>query len=45
MVVLNQCCSVTGIQGWGKHILGRKASCLEKDNADVTDDQPIIAPW
>jgi len=38
MVALSQYCSVTGIQGWGKHISGRKASCLEKGNADIIDD-------
>jgi len=44
MVALSQCYSVTGIQEWGKRILGRKTFGLERGNADVTDDWQIIAP-
>jgi len=43
--VLSQCCCVTEIREWGKRILGRKATRLEKDNVDVTDYRQIIAPW
>ena len=42
--MLNQYCSVTGIPGWGKLMLGRKDSCLEKDSVDVADEQQIIVP-
>lgn len=44
MVGLSQCCSVMGIQEWGKHILGGKASRLEKGNVDA-DHYQITAPW
>ena len=39
MVALSQCCSVTGILGWEKLILGRKEPCLEQDDANVVDHQ------
>ena len=45
MVALSRCCSVPGIQEWGKHISGSKTSLLEKDGVDVTDYRRIIAHW
>ena len=45
MVALSQCCFVGGIPGWGKPMLGRRYSCVEKDKEDVTDDQQIIVHW
>ena len=44
MAALSWCYSVTGILGWGRRILGRKASRLEKGNAGVTNEWQILAP-
>jgi len=44
MAAFHKYCSVTGILGWGKHILGRKASCPEKGGRDVANEWQIIAP-
>ena len=38
MVALSQCCSVTGIRGWGKPMSGKDSS-LEKGNADVANNK------
>jgi len=39
-------CSVTGIQGSGKHMLSNLAGvlCLGKDDAGVAHDQKLIVP-
>ena len=44
MLKLSQCCSVTGIQGWGKPMSGRKDSRPEKDNVGVANDGQTIVP-
>ena len=44
MVAFRRCCSATGILGWGKPTLGRRAHCIGKDNAGVANEWQIIAP-
>jgi len=39
VIVLSQCCSVTGIRVWGKLISGRSGSRV---NADAANNQQIV---
>jgi len=44
MVVLSKCCSVRGIPGLGKLMLGRGCPYVERGKEDFTDDQQMIVP-